>query len=298
MTDTKDDKVMRSFDTGATRDTADGKLDMEGFTHPMVEKQFAKYMNMNRLQSDGQLRDSDNWQKGIPMDAYIKSLRRHHDDVWLFHRGFKDALESGSIIAALCGTIFNAQGYLLEYLKSIDFLLQDFDGVEPTPEMRERQGKLNTADIDMVSQRLVPFIPDDCDLPDISETPEDDLYFEGTKIYETVPVDEVVQENPEAAENPPPSVYAVALAEMLDDFLAPTVSAMEDWNEDLEEVPELPVCFGDCGATDCYSCKDKPECDTTECCTTDCEFSVECAEDFSTNDDGDEICSECATVFY
>ena len=86
---TKDDKVMRSFDTGATRDTTEGKLDMEGFTHPMVEKQFAKYMNMNRLQSDGQLRDSDNWQKGIPQDAYMKSLRRHHDDAWLQQLGWR-----------------------------------------------------------------------------------------------------------------------------------------------------------------------------------------------------------------
>jgi len=132
---TKDNGVVREFDTGATRDTAEGKLDPEGFTHPMVMKQFYKYMNMNRLQSDGSLRDSDNWQKGIPVDAYMKSLKRHSDDVWLEHRGFKT---KAGIIAALCGIMFNSMGYLLEELKTRDFALEDFDGKEPTPEMADR----------------------------------------------------------------------------------------------------------------------------------------------------------------
>jgi len=131
-----DDGVLRTFGTGATRDTADGKLDPEGFTHPMVLKQFYKYMNMNRLQSDGTLRASDNWQKGIPRDAYIKSLKRHVDDAWLEHRGF--STDSG-IIAALCGAMFNSMGMLLEVLKDRGMILQDFDGDEPTPELKERQ---------------------------------------------------------------------------------------------------------------------------------------------------------------
>lgn len=136
----EDDGTMRSFQSGATRDTGEGKLDMEGFTHPMVEKQFAKYMNMNRLQSDGQLRDSDNWQKGIPVDAYVKSLRRHHDEVWEWHRGFNS---KNGVIAALCGVMFNARGLLHEILKERGWQLQDFDGDEPTPEMRERQTRVS-----------------------------------------------------------------------------------------------------------------------------------------------------------
>jgi len=135
MTD-KDDGNMQSFDTGATRDTATGKIDMEGFTHPMVMRQFAKYMSMNRVQSDGQLRDSDNWQKGISLEAYMKSLTRHKDDVWAEHRGF---LTEAGLIAALCGVMFNAMGYLHEVLKRQDWVLQDFDGNEPTPEMLERR---------------------------------------------------------------------------------------------------------------------------------------------------------------
>ena len=43
---TEDNGTIRKFESGATRDTADGKLDPEGFTNPMVMKQFYKYMNM------------------------------------------------------------------------------------------------------------------------------------------------------------------------------------------------------------------------------------------------------------
>jgi hypothetical protein len=132
---TVDDGTLRSFSTGATRDTAQGKLDPEGFTHPLVMEQFYKYMSMNRLQSDGSLRDSDNWQKGIPKQAYMKSLKRHCDDVWLEHRGFNS--ENG-ILSALCGIMFNAMGYMHEELKDSDWNLQEFDDGEPTEEMRER----------------------------------------------------------------------------------------------------------------------------------------------------------------
>jgi len=131
---TKDDGVLREFDTGATRDTADGKLDPEGFTHPLVMRQFYKYMNMNRLQSDGKLRDSDNWQKGIPLEAYMKSLKRHCDDLWLEHRGYQTPAGK---TAAICGIMFNAMGYMHEIFKDGQ-ALQDFDGKEPTPEMQER----------------------------------------------------------------------------------------------------------------------------------------------------------------
>jgi hypothetical protein len=42
------------------------------------------------------------------------------------------------MIAALCGIMFNAMGYLHEELKGRGWELQDLDGVEPTPEMQER----------------------------------------------------------------------------------------------------------------------------------------------------------------
>lgn len=68
---------IRTFDTGATRDTDEGKLDFEGFLSPLALERFAEYMNKHRQQSDGSLRDSDNWQKGIPVKQYMKSMWRH-----------------------------------------------------------------------------------------------------------------------------------------------------------------------------------------------------------------------------
>ena len=104
-----DNGIIRNFDTGASRDTADGKLDYEGFLSPAVLKVFAQYMHKNRKMQDGSLRSSDNWQKGIPIDVYMKSLHRHFMDLWLGHRLY--STESGRR-EAICGIMFNAMGYL------------------------------------------------------------------------------------------------------------------------------------------------------------------------------------------
>ena len=108
---------MRKFDSGATRDDNVGKLDYEGFLSPLVLRRFAQYMNKHRLQADNKLRDSDNWQKGIPFDVYMKSKFRHFMDVWLFHRGLKDLAVSEDIEEALCAELFNDMGLLHEVLK-------------------------------------------------------------------------------------------------------------------------------------------------------------------------------------
>ena len=107
-------KLVRQFKTGATRDTEEGKLDYEGFLNPAVLKAYAEYMNKCRIQSDGKLRESDNWQKGIPKSCYIKSLFRHFVDLWLEHRGYKSR---AGIKDALFGIMFNSMGYLFELLK-------------------------------------------------------------------------------------------------------------------------------------------------------------------------------------
>jgi hypothetical protein len=134
-----DTGVVRKFATGATRDTAEGKADYEGFFSPLVFQKFGEYMTKHRKQTDGSLRDSDNWQKGIDLPAYMKSLKRHCDDTWCEHRGFPT--EAG-MVAALCGIMFNSMGFLHEVLKGRDWKLQDFDGTEPTPEMAERLNKM------------------------------------------------------------------------------------------------------------------------------------------------------------
>lgn len=107
---------MRNFETGATRDSDDSKYDYEGFLSPAVLKRYAEYMHANRLQSDGKLRSADNWQKGIPKDAYMKSMFRHFMDVWSMHRNVGD-WEPGDLEEALCAVVFNAFGYLYEELE-------------------------------------------------------------------------------------------------------------------------------------------------------------------------------------
>ena len=105
----------RTFATGATRDTDEGKLDYEGFLSPLVIERFAQHMHAARKLPDGTMRESDNWQKGIPLDVYMKSMFRHFTDVWRCHRGVRpgvDYLESD-----LCALMFNVQGMLHEILK-------------------------------------------------------------------------------------------------------------------------------------------------------------------------------------
>jgi len=108
-----DDGRMRNFATGATRDTSEGKPDYEGFLSPLVIERYGEYMNKHRKQADGKLRDSDNWQKGIPRDTYMKSGWRHFFDWWKLHR----TLPSSSLLEdALCALLFNVMGYLHEHL--------------------------------------------------------------------------------------------------------------------------------------------------------------------------------------
>jgi hypothetical protein len=106
---------MRKFETGAMRDDCADKLDFEGFMSPIVELSFAEYMHKHRVQTDGELRDSDNWQKGIPFEQYLKSLFRHLVDVWLITRG-EHGLAREDLESALCAMKFNINGLLYEYL--------------------------------------------------------------------------------------------------------------------------------------------------------------------------------------
>jgi hypothetical protein len=107
-------KQVRTFESGATRDDDDTKLDYEGFFSPVVLRAYAEYMYKHRIQTDGKLRASDNWQKGIPKDQYMKSLFRHFMDLWLEHRGYNS--REGSK-AAIYGIMFNSMGYLFELLR-------------------------------------------------------------------------------------------------------------------------------------------------------------------------------------
>lgn len=118
--------LVRIFETGATRDKTEGKPDLEGFFSPLALHAFAIHMMKHQRQSDGALRDSDNWQKGIPMDAYMKSGWRHFFDWWCNHRQMK-FLRKERIITSICALLFNVMGYLHEYLKANPEALEAFE---------------------------------------------------------------------------------------------------------------------------------------------------------------------------
>ena len=105
---------VRKFESGATRDTEEGKVDYEGFLSPIVLEEFGKYMNKHRFQSNKELRDSDNWMKGIPKEVYMKSAWRHFHDWWMEHRGYESR---EGMKDALMGLLFNVMVYTFEVLK-------------------------------------------------------------------------------------------------------------------------------------------------------------------------------------
>lgn len=111
--------MARTFQSGATRDEDDGKLDFEGFLSPLALERYAEYMHEHRM-IDGKLRPSDNWQKGIPPSAYMKSMWRHFFDVWaLYRRGRRgETVNVGELSDALCAVLFNAMGFLHELMKA------------------------------------------------------------------------------------------------------------------------------------------------------------------------------------
>lgn len=102
---------MRNFESGATRDDDNEKIDPEGFLSPLVLERYSQYMHMHRFQADGFVRASDNWQKGIPKEVYAKSLIRHVLEFWKLRRS-QQAVQD-----VLCAIMFNAMGYLFEELR-------------------------------------------------------------------------------------------------------------------------------------------------------------------------------------
>ena len=120
-----DIKPIRTFDTGATRSPDTGRYDPEGFFSPLVFERFCEYMQSHRLQTDGTLRASDNWQKGLPQSTYMKGMWRHFLHLWKRHRGFRvnDSLAGKNIEEDLCALLFNVQGYLHETLKQREHLV-------------------------------------------------------------------------------------------------------------------------------------------------------------------------------
>jgi len=110
---------IRKFDTGATRDTADGKLSYVKALSPIVLQRYVQYLDSHRKQPDGSVRDFDNWKKGIPEEIYLDGLGRHQMAAWLLAQGYPAEDNHGPVNLkdTLCAIIFGASGWLHELLE-------------------------------------------------------------------------------------------------------------------------------------------------------------------------------------
>lgn len=110
---------MREFEHGATRDTAQGKLDYVKALSPIVLRRYVQYLDKHRLLPDGSYREFDNWKQGIPQDVYHSSNGRHFFDAWLLTEGYTTEDNHGPVTLedALCAELFNIMGRLHEILK-------------------------------------------------------------------------------------------------------------------------------------------------------------------------------------
>ena len=105
-------KGYREFSTGASRDTAIGKLDVSRYIHPLVLKRFAEYMLEKQTMPDGTTRSGDNWQKGIPPQELLSSLARHDLDISLHLKG-EGSEAKEPLDRALLGALFNVMALML-----------------------------------------------------------------------------------------------------------------------------------------------------------------------------------------
>ena len=108
---------MRKFETGATRSPIGDKLRYADFLDSRVIKRYCQYMHKHRVQADGQVREPNNWKKGIDRASLVDSLNRHQMDVLMWYHGYEDEMEE-PIEEALCAVMFNTMALLDAVLKS------------------------------------------------------------------------------------------------------------------------------------------------------------------------------------
>lgn len=112
--------MKREFETGANRDTNNGKYEYIGFINPLNEFSFARYMHKKRFLKDGTVRDADNWQLGIPLDALADSIIRHFHEFWLLHTGFTIIHEIEEDTGAEYTRVFTDKKEAREFVKNCD----------------------------------------------------------------------------------------------------------------------------------------------------------------------------------
>ena len=110
---------MRKFETGATRSPIGDKLRYADFLDSRVIKRYCQYMHKHRVQADGQVREPNNWKKGVDRASLVDSLNRHQMDVLMWYHGYEDEMEE-PIEEALCAVMFNTMALLDAVLKEQD----------------------------------------------------------------------------------------------------------------------------------------------------------------------------------
>lgn len=112
---------VRTFESGAFRDTDGDKLQFSRSLSPIVLIRYTEFISKHNSTKAGKRRE-DNWKKGFPREAYMESKFRHFMETWLIQDGLKDypdldpkciediALEE--LIESLCAELFNTQGFL------------------------------------------------------------------------------------------------------------------------------------------------------------------------------------------
>jgi hypothetical protein len=115
---------VRKFETGATRNLDHDKPDYEGYLSPRVLTAYGRYMLDHQIQADGARREGDNWQKGMPLEVFMKSGWRHFMEWWSSHR-MPDADQAAELEKILCALLFNVMGYLHETLKGQEMMKKE-----------------------------------------------------------------------------------------------------------------------------------------------------------------------------
>jgi hypothetical protein len=133
--------MLRKFNGGAVRSSANGKLEWLGLRHPLVEKSFGEYMKRHTRTEDGGTRAYNNWWSLWSEEVSIQSMLRHVQDLECLHVGLKvykvklddgedtvvlpyppDKLEDNwtecSVEETLNAIRFNTGSYMLKHLKT------------------------------------------------------------------------------------------------------------------------------------------------------------------------------------
>lgn len=113
--------MIRTFESGAVRSSAEGKPEYAGYFHPVVIQEFAEYMLKHQQLPDGSKRDCRNWQKGIDLESYMQSMWRHFHEVWFNYEAHRlsgrERDVDVEIIESLMALMFNVQGMAFEIIK-------------------------------------------------------------------------------------------------------------------------------------------------------------------------------------